>query len=220
LTLTPLPTFENPVAEIRILIRDNAGCHLPCWWGITPGTTSWLQASQFFVHFGDHITLESLREGQLASRPYQRFIAYYTSGLPIDYAVSTMIDVTDGLIRSLGIDAESSMASGFSPRKILTDIGEPDEILVHDGNLVTLWYESRGVAATYLLDETPSSDELCISAFWGTLAWDPSDSAFAGQARSQLHYVASISLEEAFSVSTTAFLAMIASQGIGGCDPP
>lgn len=50
-TLTPLPTIpnENLSARIEELLQTNGGCMLPCWWGITPGQTSWDEASQFLT---------------------------------------------------------------------------------------------------------------------------------------------------------------------------
>lgn len=53
LTETPLPTLPSDDAYIRLqeLVENNAGCRLPCWWGITPGKTSWQDASHFLGSF-------------------------------------------------------------------------------------------------------------------------------------------------------------------------
>lgn len=40
---TPVPT-EMVQSTILDLYKTNAGCRLPCWWGITPGLTSWTEA--------------------------------------------------------------------------------------------------------------------------------------------------------------------------------
>ena len=33
------------------MLANNAGCRLPCWWGIVPGQTSWQEAKQFLKTF-------------------------------------------------------------------------------------------------------------------------------------------------------------------------
>ena len=42
-TETPWPALRGEEAQHRAeeLIRNNANCTLPCWWGIVPGKTSW-----------------------------------------------------------------------------------------------------------------------------------------------------------------------------------
>ena len=46
-TLTLYPTLLADKAEARLLdlLSDNGGCHLPCWWNITPGQTSMQEAA-------------------------------------------------------------------------------------------------------------------------------------------------------------------------------
>jgi hypothetical protein len=48
-TWTPLPTYSAQDASKKIdeLLDTNAGCNLPCWWGITPNQTSWPEALHF-----------------------------------------------------------------------------------------------------------------------------------------------------------------------------
>jgi hypothetical protein len=55
LVWTPLPTLEPDKAKIKVLdlLNYNAGCRLPCWWGITPGETSEVNAIQFLSSFTD-----------------------------------------------------------------------------------------------------------------------------------------------------------------------
>lgn len=49
ITWTPLPTLSESQtnAKIKELLETNGGCELPCWWGITPGSTAWLEALHF-----------------------------------------------------------------------------------------------------------------------------------------------------------------------------
>lgn len=63
----PTPTF-TPVATLSIeqegtllssLMANNGGCELPCWWGITPGSTDVVEASDIFVLQGVDDWVES-----------------------------------------------------------------------------------------------------------------------------------------------------------------
>jgi hypothetical protein len=57
-TLTPLPALsvEEAQAFVDELLETNHGCDLPCWWGITPGETTWEEAYQFFASFAVEIS--------------------------------------------------------------------------------------------------------------------------------------------------------------------
>lgn len=45
-TPTPCPTLtaDEEYAYVSEMLATNAGCELPCWWGITPGKSSWQEA--------------------------------------------------------------------------------------------------------------------------------------------------------------------------------
>ncbi len=51
---TPIPTLA-PDAALEALLQlyaDNSGCELPCWWGITPGKTTWTEAQTKLMPLG------------------------------------------------------------------------------------------------------------------------------------------------------------------------
>lgn len=50
-TLTPWPTYppDEALAKVLELFETNAGCQLPCWWGIIPGETPWDVAQNFYL---------------------------------------------------------------------------------------------------------------------------------------------------------------------------
>jgi hypothetical protein len=52
-TWTPLPTLSTEEAQnlLNDLLDKNAGCRLPCFWGIIPGKTTWPEASNFLATF-------------------------------------------------------------------------------------------------------------------------------------------------------------------------
>jgi len=54
---TPLPTLTSDKAKelVMELLKSNAGCKLPCWWGIIPGKTTWTEARRFLESFAVYV---------------------------------------------------------------------------------------------------------------------------------------------------------------------
>lgn len=54
---TPAPTMtaDEEYAFVSEMLQNNGGCQLPCWWGFTPGETSWQTAHTFFSSRGKKI---------------------------------------------------------------------------------------------------------------------------------------------------------------------
>jgi len=50
LYLTPLPTLSF-YKTVYLMYEANNICSLPCWWGITPGVSTWTEAKQYIEHF-------------------------------------------------------------------------------------------------------------------------------------------------------------------------
>ena len=57
-TLKPLPTLTTQEALLKVedLFLHNGGCELPCWWGITPGETTWQSTQQFLASFAHYVS--------------------------------------------------------------------------------------------------------------------------------------------------------------------
>jgi hypothetical protein len=60
-TFTNIEIVEKTMTPVNLLSREqqltqtyetNGGCKLPCYWGITPGETSWDVASMFVSSIG------------------------------------------------------------------------------------------------------------------------------------------------------------------------
>ena len=51
---TPVPTMTADEEYIFFLemLQNNGGCQLSCWWGFTPGETSWQATRDFFTSLG------------------------------------------------------------------------------------------------------------------------------------------------------------------------
>ncbi len=63
-TSTPSPTLSPSEVQAYILdlLQKNAGCRLPCWWGIVPGQTAWQEAESFLAPLSSEIGEFSLGE--------------------------------------------------------------------------------------------------------------------------------------------------------------
>lgn len=122
----PSPTLSPDDANAKVLdlLQNNAGCVLPCWWGITPGETDEQTALQFLETFALNISQiigQKIEEGG---------IPILESSYRVYYQEPDQVDESDMLI-----DFRNSIASNifvdnryFSVSKILSDSGAPTHI--------------------------------------------------------------------------------------------
>jgi len=163
---TPLPTLSPEEAEIRVLdlLQHNAGCRLPCWWGITPGETSASAAIQFLSTFTHLWTA--------LGAPGNEHYADVEQGSAIDSMVSSYqifgnygnIDYTfrGGVVDTIsayqGGGTDNHPAEMYQLSRILDSNGEPEEIWVSAapnsplGNTADLYlfYGKQGIFAHYV----------------------------------------------------------------------
>jgi hypothetical protein len=60
-TLIPTLPLEEAMARIAELEETNGGCEYPCYWGITPGVTTWEDARLILAPIAEYIELEGVR---------------------------------------------------------------------------------------------------------------------------------------------------------------
>lgn len=153
-TWTPVPTLasENALARIRELYQDSEPCEIPCWWGITPGQTTWAQARQI------------LSEIEPEYGPYYRDIVTrykYSFEVPENFEALNLGFIEASIYVSGDMVIALSTNTGwlhrdfnFSRSSLLTLLGEPDEIWIRyttpDPGLlieyeIDLLYMSKGV---------------------------------------------------------------------------
>ncbi len=124
--LTPFPThssyYEN-VHAFEQLYATNAGCDLPCWWGITPGITTWEETMQFINRFRDSNSVDKIPTN--ASTSY----IWHSYAPNIDYAPTVFFEVKDSLVESIYVPGEM-VQHQFSLHVILGKIGIPSEIYI------------------------------------------------------------------------------------------
>jgi hypothetical protein len=145
-TRKPQPTFTSKEAEemVKDLIATNGGCLLPCWWGITPGVTTWEETRSFLEPFATRIL--TLREN---------LYGVTIDNLPesiSDGGVGATIGVKDDIVQTIRTDV-------FYPLpQVLQIYGQPDEVRVYVDPwsidalapfVIALYYEKLGFLATY-----------------------------------------------------------------------
>jgi hypothetical protein len=148
-TWTPLPTLslEEARAYVVELLDTNLGCRLPCWWGITPGQTTWQAAKSFLDRFVLHIGIG----GDNIS-----FSAYVRVPLPyeVPYAneLSQTYTIQEGIVEEIKV-YNWDFATHYYLPEFLNTYGQPEEVWVrtyrqdHRGEPfeLALFYPSQGI---------------------------------------------------------------------------
>ncbi len=143
-TATIKPTLNPSDSLFRILriLQDNGGCELPCIWGIEPGNP----VNKFegdFAEFLDgaksdqkiHFFPFSTNNYKLLKLQYSRgnfvytisLIVYFSNKNPIDQVELKILSNEDALLSDT---PASTLNTPYSISQILTDYGQPSEILI------------------------------------------------------------------------------------------
>lgn len=127
---SPSPTLTTEEKEnyIKLALKDNAGCDLPCWWGIEPGKTSWDNVEIMLLHLG-------VTQGDSKFN-----FGYGTSWLNIEsiqtygsITFSTKQGIVESIAISVGGDNLPELQRAweyYSADKILLKYGKPSRIMV------------------------------------------------------------------------------------------
>ncbi|MEJ2710390.1 MAG: hypothetical protein P8074_22455 [Anaerolineales bacterium] len=160
-TWTPLATLvpEKALSFTEDLMRENAGCTLPCWWGIIPGKTSWVEAEHFMRSFAT-----SIGQGD-KPRDQENGETILVTNYSVDYHTQNGLGIVGFVVRSGKVTKITVGPYGthsFYPlHKFLTIYGKPREIYLHtfsdswgDGLLpfdIAMFYPDQGIAFVYHL---------------------------------------------------------------------
>jgi hypothetical protein len=126
-TLTPLPTWTalptlsptESVEKVLDLLKTNNGCRLPCWWGITPGITTWEETRQFLESF-THLT-------GFTSDNSQSQIAWFRIPSSQEGSISHWYLIQDGIVNEIGI-YNYDLAPAYYFHEFLATYGQPGEV--------------------------------------------------------------------------------------------
>jgi hypothetical protein len=136
------------------LLENNGKCILPCWWGITPGKTTWADAEVFLSGFASKILIGTPPKG------FSTGAVFFA--LP-DKFKTYMLDVSfqgEGeTIQKMDISGLGT-APFYSVANILRTVGQPKEVWIQTYSLVPrpsdpvpflllLFYPQQGVLVSY-----------------------------------------------------------------------
>lgn len=173
-TMAPTLSPNQEEALILDLLQNNAGCRLPCWWGFTPGKTSWQTAQAFFASLG--------KKTDGFGGPY---VTIYEVELRIhDTQISQTYIVINGIIDMIwvgaGVVRDDKAVFGdplfaqdwqrYMLPQLLITYGRPREILIRtfqeapEGGWVPfhllLFYQQQGILVDYQGPNERSGEQL------------------------------------------------------------
>ncbi len=162
--MSPTLTADQEETLVLGLLQNNARCQLPCWWGFTPGKTSWQTAEAYFTSLG--------KKADEFSNGHTTNYTVKFKVLSHDMQVGQVYDVKDELINMIWVKG-STVRNGkrvfgdqlfiedwnnYLLPQMLTAYGQPAEVLlktfqsVPEGmppfNLL-LYYPQQGILVRY-----------------------------------------------------------------------
>jgi len=172
ITLTPIPAPTLPPDEAQALVLDllyNPPCDLPCWWGITPGETTWEEANKFLRSFGHVLYGEIIPEGETFSEQY--FFKVPKEINEYRESIRLTLGVEHGIVKE--IQVSPGEVSNYSLSELLKKYGPPEEIWINRYDEVIdtrerfdLWYlmyyGKHGIIINSLAAYSMISDDLVI----------------------------------------------------------
>ncbi len=191
-TWAAVPTLPAPDAQATLssLSARAEACNLPCWWGITPGKTTWVTARSELALLGE--LFGPFDRGPIAW--YDFAIAVPKTLDPLGY-FEPSIGVRNGVVEIISLNGQW-VWSGFdySLAGLLQTFGQPDEIWLKTNADsppehgvpydLDLYYGSKGVLFNATGRGTKQGDQIVIcpqpfrlGAFPpGIVLWSPAES--------------------------------------------
>jgi hypothetical protein len=176
-TLPSLPTNSRPpfatdqARQMVMSLFEKNPCGLPCWWGITPGETTWGQAWQLLMRLAVPPTSATLpQESQdLPGYGYRRVYLDVPVAPDQDYYFNLnnlwfVINIQTSVITYIRVNTGNVEA--YTIPKILAEYGQPQEIFVlgtpgpvsyFNGISLYLFYPQYGFLSTHFT--TVSEDD-------------------------------------------------------------
>ena len=165
---TSFPTLDPDELNRRVLnlLRTNAGCQLPCWWGVVPAETSWTETRQVLGSLG--LTAERYSDPHVTN--YSTWMHLPQSDISIaqmhyidDSSTIWLIWVGSVTVQDnewvYGNPGFVNAWQGYTPESLVAAYGEPSQVLIHiventaDGLMipfqVLLHYADQGVLVRY-----------------------------------------------------------------------
>ncbi len=153
---TTSPSKEEGQKLVQKLLEDNGGCKLPCWWGIIPGKTTWVDARQI---------LEKVSLFVSGQESENDFYANVNAYLPYPHDFATYMEhlygVNDGIVEYIRVYNFDLAPNYFLPN-LLESYGQPDGIWIRtfskaergiQNYTVDVFYQEMGILVEYSTGE-------------------------------------------------------------------
>ena len=151
-TVTPMPTLgvEDAKTLVSDLLIDNAGCYLPCFWGITPGKTTWQEAKRFLETFSTHTGTREIA-GEIR-------VGYFQIPFPIYLGTITHTYYIENDIVAMITAYNGDLAPDFYLPVFFKTYGQPDNIYIRTFReeernsqpfLLDIYYPDQGILMEY-----------------------------------------------------------------------
>jgi hypothetical protein len=190
LSVTPLPTLspnehENLIIE---LLSNNSGCKLPCWWGISPGKTSWDEVWRVLSQFDPEPYARSTYAKEYPSGgQVVNFLIPVSESISASYSINITLRITN-IVHTISI-YPIERANNFRLPRFLADYGKPSEVWIHTyrsylGGIppadVLFFYPEKGILARYStsltqLNESQDTANICLDSTPSLHLWSPDE---------------------------------------------
>jgi len=172
-TQIPVPTLPPEKAQAMVLdLLYNPPCDLPCWWGMTPGITTWEEANRFLRKMG-YVLMEGIfPEGNTFTEQILFQVPEEINEFRGSIFVTLGID--GGIVKE--IRTRPGKVPGYSMSGILKANGPPDEIWIYrysEGPIESfhlnyfLFYQKKGILVGMSAPNSPVTGTLvegCINS--------------------------------------------------------
>lgn len=192
-TLKPTLTYTQSQSSLFELIKNNAGCKLPCWWGLTPGETSLQTTKSLLDLFGGLSIANSLDEkgGYFIMRvPDNNLFLYLSMDYPkrdsdllhtLWIRMYLMRQIKDGYEVVYGDSTYKQFFQPYLISQILSTYGKPSNVWVfvdRRGNEFHVWlsYAVSGFLVDYVAPVESENGRVlgCLSKAYTELwLWPP-----------------------------------------------
>jgi len=176
LYLTPLPTLSF-YETVNLLYEANNICSLLCWWGITPGISTWAEAKQYIEHFNPSLSygVEKVSNPRIPITKSTQSEMYVWWVWPPESRATTgvYLDVQNNIVTAIRV-TQDLFTPFFPIYKFLEAADKPDRVLIYiDGYaknnniydaFLYLVYEQKHILASYVYwgIETTNAVNLCL----------------------------------------------------------
>jgi hypothetical protein len=179
-TLLPLPDEEVDVWLLAML-EDNGGCRLPCWWGITPGETTWEEARAFLAPYASRISVHEIG-GRVSIAVY----FFYPPESVTTSFITLNFGVMNGIINGIAIN-NIELVSAYNLSELMETYGEPGSVFIDAYSgwendygprhvAIHIYYPQHGIFAQYDAPNGEVGDGIlhnCIEYGPLLLLWSP-----------------------------------------------